>query len=89
MSALLADGQFNALISYAFNLGAGALQRSKLRRKVNRGEHESIPAELMKWVWAAGKRLTGLMLRRHSEAQNYKNGQSVGSAGTLNHPKIW
>ena len=88
ISVPLTDGQFDALVSFTFNLGAGALQRSTLRRKVNRGEHESVPAELMKWVWAAGKRLPGLVLRRHSEAQNYQNGQSAGSAGTLNHPKI-
>lgn len=58
------DGrQFGALVSFAFNLGAVALQRSTLRRKTNRGEHESVPAELMKWVWAAGKRLPGLVRR--------------------------
>jgi lysozyme len=34
----LADGQFNALVSFTFNLGGGALQRSTLRRKINRGD---------------------------------------------------
>jgi lysozyme len=55
ISVPLTDGQFDALVSFTFNLGAGVLQRSTLRRKVNRGEHESVPAELMKWVWAVGK----------------------------------
>ena len=36
----LTDGQFDALVSFTFNLGGGALQRSTLRRKVNREEHE-------------------------------------------------
>ncbi len=63
VSVPLTDGQFGALVSFAFNLGAVALQRSTLRRKTNRGEHESVPAELMKWVWAAGKRLPGLVRR--------------------------
>lgn len=71
ISVTLTDGQFDALVSFTFNLGAGALQRSTLRRKVNRGEHESISAELMKWVWAAGKRLTGLVRRRKAEALAY------------------
>ena len=71
ISVPLTDGQFDALVSFTFNLGAGALQRSTLRRKVNRGEHESVPAELMKWVWAAGKRLPGLIRRRKTEALHY------------------
>ncbi|HCB1867269.1 TPA: lysozyme [Citrobacter freundii] len=71
ISVPLTDGQFDALVSFTFNLGAGELQRSTLRRKVNRGEHESVPAELMKWVWAAGKRLPGLVRRRRSEALAY------------------
>ena len=71
ISVPLTDGQFDALVSFTFNLGAGALQRSTLRRKVNRGEHESVPAELMKWVWAAGKRLPGLVRRRQAEGASY------------------
>ncbi len=71
ISVPLTDGQFDALVSFTFNLGAGALQRSTLRLKVNRGEHESVPAELMKWVWAAGRRLSGLARRRKAEADAY------------------
>ena len=71
ISVPLTDGQFDALVSFTFNLGAGALQRSTLRRKVNLGEHESVPAELMKWVWAAGKRLPGLVRRRQAEGAAY------------------
>ncbi|MDF3054878.1 MAG: phage tail protein [Gammaproteobacteria bacterium] len=40
----------NAGVSFALNLGAGPLQRSTLRWKVNRVEHEAVPAELMKRV---------------------------------------
>lgn len=71
ISVPLTDGQFDALVSFTFNLGAGALQRSSLRKKVNRGEHETVPAELMKWVWAAGMRLPGLLSRRRLEGQRY------------------
>ena len=64
----LSDGQFSALVSFAFNLGFGALQRSTLRRKVNRREHEAVPAEFRRWVWAGGRKLKGLMQRRAAEA---------------------
>lgn len=77
ISVPLTDGQFDALVSFTFNLGAGALQRSTLRRKVNRGEHESVPAELMKWVWAAGKRLLGLVRRRQEEGIVYTSTRDV------------
>jgi len=73
ISEPLTDGQFDALVSFTFNLGAGALQRSTLRRKVNRWEHESVLAELMKWVWAAGKKFPGLIRRRRSESSLYQN----------------
>jgi lysozyme len=67
----LTDGQFDALVSFTFNLGSGALQRSTLRRKVNREEHADVPAEFMKWVWAGGRKLKGLMKRRAAEAGIY------------------
>ena len=70
----LEDGQFDALCSFAFNLGAGALQRSTLRRKVNREEHDAVPAEFRRWVWAGGRKLKGLVRRRMAEAALYAEG---------------
>lgn len=70
--APLMDGQFAALVSFTFNLGSGALQRSTLRQKVNREEHEDVPAELMRWVWAGGRRIEGLKRRRKAEADLYR-----------------
>ncbi len=67
----LTDGQFDGLVSFTFNLGGGALQRSTLRRKVNRGEHSTIPFEFMKWVWAGGRKQKGLVRRRNSETNFY------------------
>jgi lysozyme len=57
---------------FTFNLGAGALQPSTLRRKVNSKEHEEVPAKLMKWVWAGDRKLKGLIRRRQSEAMFYE-----------------
>ena len=73
----LEDGRFDALGSFTFNLGAGALQRSTLRRKVNREEHDAVPAEFRRWVWAGGRRLKGLIRRREAEAELYAS-QPVG-----------
>jgi lysozyme len=79
----LTDGQFDALVSFTFNFGAGALQRSTLRRKVNREEHAEVPVELRRWVWAGGRRLSGLVARRQAEAARYaaaeRNEQAVAS----------
>ena len=67
----LKDGRFDALCSFTFNLGAGALQRSMLRRKVNRKEHGAVPTEFRRWVWAGGRELKGLVRRREAEAGLY------------------
>ena len=65
----LSDGQFDALVSFTFNLGSGALQRSTLRRKLNRLEYKLAANEFSRWVWAGGKRLKGLVRRRQAEAE--------------------
>lgn len=67
----LHDNQFAALVSFCFNLGAGALQRSALRQKINREEHESVPQEMRRWVFAGGKRWPGLLRRREAEIRLY------------------
>lgn len=70
----LSDPQFDALVSFTFNLGGGALQRSTLRQKVNREDHEDVPEEFLKWVWAAGRKWRGLIRRRAAEARLYESG---------------
>jgi lysozyme len=67
----LTNGQFDALVSFTFNLGAGALQRSTLRRKINRGEYADASPEFKKWVWGGGKKLKGLVRRRDAEVALY------------------
>lgn len=56
-----------ALIDFTFNLGGGALKGSTLRRRVNEGRWDDVPAELMKWVRGGGKVLRGLYIRRQAE----------------------
>jgi lysozyme len=63
---VLAQGQFDALTSFAFNLGLGGLQRSTLRQKVLRGEVEAAD-EFLKFTRGGGKILPGLVKRRNDE----------------------
>ena len=63
--------QFDALVSFVFNIGAGAFRRSTLRRVVNAGDHAYVPRELTRWVHAGGRPLLGLARRRVVEADLY------------------
>lgn len=68
----ITDNQFAALVSFAYNCGTAALAKSTLLRKVNANPNDpTIKDEFMKWTRAGGKRLTGLVRRRASEAKLY------------------
>jgi lysozyme len=56
-----------ALIDFVFNLGAGQLRASTLRKRVNAGQWGAVPAELRKWVRGGGRVLAGLVRRREAE----------------------
>ena len=71
ISVELTQGQFDALVSFTFNLGGSALQRSGLRQKINRLEHEAVPREFRRWVYAAGMAMPGLVRRRNAEVEVY------------------
>jgi lysozyme len=57
-----------ALIDFTFNLGAGNLRASTLRKKVNAQDWSAAQGEIRKWNKAAGKVLRGLVIRREAEA---------------------
>lgn len=59
--------QLAALADFAFNLGAGNLQISTLRRKILREDYQGAAEEFGKWVFAAGVKLPGLVRRRSAE----------------------
>lgn len=61
----------DALVSFAYNLGLDALRRSTLLRKHNEGDYAGAELEFGKWVFAGGKRLSGLVKRRAAEAALY------------------
>jgi lysozyme len=73
-SAVNHQGRFDALVSFAFNVGLGNLQRSGLRMKHNRGEFDAAGNEFMKWSKAGGKVLKGLVNRRRDEQRLYLRG---------------
>ena len=63
----LTENQYFALTSFTFNVGAGALQRSTLRMKLNREEYQGAADEFPKWRIAGGRILAGLVRRRAAE----------------------
>lgn len=67
----LTQGQFDALVSFAFNLGLGGLQRSSVRMRTNRGDKEGAVQRLLKFNKAGGRVLPGLVKRRKDEAALY------------------
>jgi len=64
----LKQNEFDALVSFSFNLGLGTLQRSSIRSKLNRGDKEGAIETLFKYCRAGGKILRGLERRRAAEA---------------------
>jgi lysozyme len=70
------QGVFDALVSFAFNVGLGNLQRSSLRMKTNRSELEEAADEFLKWTKAGGRVLPGLVKRRNDERALYLSGVS-------------
>jgi lysozyme len=57
-----------AIIDFTFNLGAGRLQTSTLRKRVNDGNWSESAYELKRWIWGGGRKLPGLVKRREIEA---------------------
>ena len=64
----LEQNEFDALVSWVFNLGAGNLAASTLLKVLNAGSYDEVPAQIMRWNKAGGKVLEGLTRRRQAEA---------------------
>lgn len=72
VKAPLKQCQFDALVSFAYNLGAGNLYSSTLLKMVNRNPDDpAIRKEFGRWVYAGGRVLPGLVNRRRAEADMY------------------
>lgn len=66
--ATASEHRLAAIIDFTFNLGAGRLQTSTLRRRINQRDWKSAAQELRRWVYGGGNVLNGLVLRREVEA---------------------
>lgn len=66
------EGQLDALVSFAFNLGVNRLAQSTLLKVIREGGSKSqIKHEFKRWVYADGKKLRGLETRREWEAKRF------------------
>jgi lysozyme len=68
------DGQYIALLSLAFNVGVEAVAKSTLLRLLNAGDIEAAGDEFLKWTYADGRELPGLVRRRRDERKLFLEG---------------
>lgn len=61
------EARLAAIVDFTFNLGAGRLQTSTLRRRINQRDWPAARQELRRWVYSGGKVLPGLVTRREAE----------------------
>lgn len=85
--------QFDALVSFAYNVGVAALEESTLLRHHRAGHHEAAHANFFLWIYQKGKRLRGLEVRRAMEAQLYitpegRNPPWLLADGTIKRPRL-
>jgi len=73
VSVPVTQKQFDALVSFVYNVGIGAFKRSTLLKKLNKGNYAQAATELMRWVHVKGVVIQGLVKRRQSEYDWFTN----------------
>jgi len=73
----LTDGQYGALCDFVFNVGVGNFRTSTLRKRVNARDFDRVPFEFRRWVYAGGRKLSGLAKRREKEISLFFEETSV------------
>jgi len=68
VTVALSQNQFDALVSWVYNLGPANLKASTMLKVLNSGDYEGVPAQIQRWNKAGGKVLEGLIRRRKAEA---------------------
>jgi lysozyme len=71
----LSQEQFDALVSFVFNVGGGGFTSSTLLRELNAGNYDAVPPQLARWVKAGGQTLAGLVRRRAAEGRLFAEGE--------------
>ena len=69
----LNQNQFDAMVSWVYNLGSSNLKASTLLKVLNAGNYEGVPEQIMRWNKAGGRVLEGLTRRRQAEADLFAN----------------
>jgi lysozyme len=70
----LNQNQFDALVSFVFNVGGGNFKSSTMLRKLNAGDYAGAANEFKRWNKAGGRVLNGLTIRREKESKLFKEG---------------
>lgn len=76
VTAPLSQNQFDAMVSWVYNLGPANLKASTLLKVLNAGDYEGVPAQIRRWNKAGGEILDGLIRRREAEARLFKNDET-------------
>lgn len=84
----LSQNQFDALVSFCYNLGVGSLQKSTLLKKLNRGDYKGAAEEFLKWNKAGGKVLKGLVRRREAERNMFLAGGISNAVKTSDYEEV-
>jgi lysozyme len=74
----LTQNQFDALVSFSYNVGLNAFKNSTLLKLLNQGKYAEVPAQLRRWIYAGGKKCKGLVNRREKEVEMWE-GESAHS----------
>ena len=73
VTAPLSQNQFDAMVSWVYNLGPANLKASTLLKVLNAGNYDGVPAQIKRWNKAGGVTLDGLIRRREAEALLFQN----------------
>ena len=83
----LNDNQFAALVSFVYNIPLAKFKKSTLLKKLNAGNYDAVPNELMKWINVDHKKNQGLVNRRRAEGYLWMEGAFVTSKDVVPEPK--
>lgn len=79
LTRILDDGQFSALVSFAYNVGLGNFRSSSVLKAANSGDFAAVPRRLQLWVKGGGKVLPGLVKRRAAEAAMFVSDEKAAA----------
>jgi lysozyme len=71
----ITQDEFDALVAFVYNVGAGNFKSSTLLKKLNKGDHHSVPEQMLRWNKGGGMILAGLTRRRTSEGTLFATGK--------------